>query len=202
MTTLTAMVDALIQQASGQHSALADAGFKDPMHGQVLGLGTKHDPVTHTDPAHIDRTVVNQVIDSALGGLAGGNMHEHAFAQPERQASFMLKLIPLVLHWIKQQGGLNPALKVLRQTGLEAQVASWVGPGINDRITPDMLDDLFASDSIEQLAQQFGISTATAHTGLAVVLPQVIDILTSASSEDLSHADIETNNVLTRLSHL
>lgn len=198
MTTLTTMVDALIQQASGQHSALANTALD----GQVLGLGTKHDHVTHTDPAHIDRTVVNQVIDSALGGLAGSDMHENAFAQPERQASFMLKLIPLVLHWIKQQGGLNQALQALRQQGLEAQVASWVGPGVNDRITPDVLKDLFEHSSIDALAQQFGIGADTVETGLAVVLPQVIDILTNSRNEDWSHADIETNNVLTRLNHL
>lgn len=209
MTTLNMMVETLIAQASGQHPAMASAALD----GQVLGLGTQHDQVIHTDPAHIDRTVVNQLIDSTLGGLAGTDMHENAFTQPQQQASFMLKLIPLVLHWIKQQGGLNQALQSLRQQGLETQVASWVGSGVNDRITPDMLDDVLAQSNIDTLAQQFGIRTSTVATGIAVVLPQVIDILTSSNAKDLSHADlsgsdlqeqttIEINNVLTRLNHL
>ena len=209
MTTLTMMVEALIQQASGQHPAMASTALD----GQVLGLGTRHDQVIHTDPAHIDRSVVNQLIDSALGSLAGTDMHENAFSQPQRQASFMLKLIPLVLHWIKQQGGLNQALQTLRQQGLETQVASWVGSGVNDRITPDMLDDVLAQSDIDTLAQQLGIHTSTVATGIAVVLPQVIDILTSSDAMVSSHADlngndmqdhmtIEMNNVLTRLNHL
>ncbi|RYY78682.1 MAG: DUF937 domain-containing protein [Moraxellaceae bacterium] len=209
MTTLNMMVEALIQQASGQHPAMASAALD----GQVLGLGTQHDQVIHTDPAHIDRTVVNQLIDSALGGLAGTDMHENAFAQPQRQASFILKLIPLVLHWIKQQGGLHEALQTLRQQGLQTQVASWVGSGVNDRITPDRLDDVLAQSNIDTLAQQFGIHSSTVATGIAVVLPQVIDILTNSNAIDISRADlsgsniedqttIEINNVLTRLNHL
>lgn len=198
MTTLTTMVETLIQQASGQHTERADAASG----GQVLGLGTKHDHVIHTDPAHIDRTVVNQLIDSALGALAGGDMHENAFARPERQAGFLLKLIPLALYWIKQQGGLSRALQTLRQQGLEAQVQSWVGSGVNDRITPDVLKDLFNQSELDRLAQQLGIRYSTVHTGLAVVLPQVIDLLTATGEQDLTAADIETNNLLTRLNHL
>ncbi len=209
MTTLTTIVEALMQQANG-HSAIQNHTQSNDQNQSstatasqpVLGLGTRHDHVTHNDPAHIDRTVVNQLIDSVLSGLAGGNMHEHAFAQPERQASFLLRLIAIVLQWIRQQGGLTMALHTLRQAGLEAQVASWTRPGVNDRITPDLLDDLFAQADVDDLAQQFGVRSSTVYTGLAMVLPQLIDILTKDNDQDLSQADIEINNGLTRLHHL
>ncbi|XID74715.1 YidB family protein [Alkanindiges sp. WGS2144] len=196
MTTLSHIVDVLIHRASQDRPI----GTSD---STVLGLGTRHDQVAHTDPAHIDTSAVNRVIDSALGALAGDHLHEVSFTQPQHQAIFLLRLIPLVLNWIRQHGGLLAALAVLEQNGLAVQVQSWIGSGVNERIMPEMLNGLFSQEQLERVAQQCSVQVDTVRTGLATVLPQVIDTLTTShESESLSSVDIEINNILNRLTNI
>lgn len=196
MTTLSHIIDALIERAHHTETALA---IPADSCSQVFGLGTHHDQVCHSDPTQ-HQTPVNRVIDSALGALSGDYLHEEAFAQPQQQAAFLLQLIPLILGWIKQQGGLSNALVILQHKGLEAQVASWIGSGVNERIMPEQLNDLFKQDSLAQLAQHYRVHLDTVRTGLATVLPQIIDHLTTDQyASGLSSADIEINNILNRV---
>lgn len=196
MTTLSHIIDDLIERA---HSSQTDPAIPADGCSQVFGLGTRHDQVCHADPTE-QQTPVNRVLDSALGAFSGSYLHEAAFAQPQQQAAFLLQLIPLILGWIKQQGGLSNALVILQQKGLEAQVASWIASGANDRIMPEQLNDLFEQDRLTQLAQHYQVHLDTVRTGLATVLPQLIDHFTSEQyTSGLSSADVEINNVLNRL---
>ena len=196
MSPLSQMIDALIERA---HSSSVDA-ISDIHCSDVLGIGTRQDQVCHDESAHSDTTPVNRVLDSALGALSGDYLHEAAFARPQQQALFLLHLIPLILNWIKQQGGLSAAVRALQNVGLQAQVASWVASGINARIMPEQLDHLFQQDRLEQLAQQYRIDVDRVRTGIATVLPQMIDYLTTDQyAEGLHSADVEINNMLNRL---
>ena len=196
MSPLSQMIDALIERA---HSSSMDE-ISDIHCSDVLGLGTRQDQVCHDESAHSDTTPVNRVLDSALGALSGDYLHEAAFARPQQQALFLLHLIPLILNWIKQQGGLPAAVRALQNVGLQAQVASWVASGINARIMPEQLDHLFQQDQLEQLAQQYRIDVDTVRTGIATLLPQMIDYLTTDQyAEGLHSADVEINNMLNRL---
>lgn len=196
MTTLSQLIDTLIERAHGN----PESTISSTNCSQVMGLGTRHDQVCHGDPTHISANPVNRVLDSTLGGLGGDYLHEEAFAQPQQQAAFLLQLISLIFNWIKQQGGLSAALQALQNSGLEAQVKSWVGSGTNDRIMPEQLNDTFKQDDLEQLAQGRGIKVDTVRTGLATVLPQMVDHLTTDQySNGLDSADVEINNILNRL---
>ena len=197
MTTLSHLIDTLIERA---HSGNTPLGISPTSCSQVLGLGAVHEQVCHGDPTDVNTNPVNRVIDSTLGGLAGDYLHEEIFAQPQQQAKFLLHLIPLILKWIKQQGGLSAALNLLEEKGLEAQLKSWVGSGVNDRIMPEQLNDVFEQDSLNELAKKYRINVDTVRTGLATVLPQVISHLTTEEyTSGLDSADVEINNILNRL---
>jgi len=83
-----------------------------------------------------------------------------------------------VMALIEQAGGVPALLQKLQQSGLGAQVASWVGTGANHAISGDQLSAALGSDQLAQVAQQSGIDPAQLSGGLAAMLPQVIDHLT------------------------
>lgn len=83
-----------------------------------------------------------------------------------------------VMALIDQAGGVQALLQQLQQSGLGAQVASWIGTGANHAISGEQLRAALGSGQLEQVAQQSGIDPAQLSGGLAALLPQVIDHLT------------------------
>jgi uncharacterized protein YidB (DUF937 family) len=77
-----------------------------------------------------------------------------------------------------QQGGLSGVVQHLTANGLGNAVASWVGNGPNQSVSPQQLNQALGSDRIAQLAQQAGLSPGQASAGLATMLPHLIDKLT------------------------
>ena len=58
---------------------------------------------------------------------------------------------------------------------LGSVVSSWLGDGANAAISPDSLLGLLGEDKVSQFAGQIGTDTGSAATGLAEVLPQMMD---------------------------
>jgi uncharacterized protein YidB (DUF937 family) len=58
------------------------------------------------------------------------------------------------------------------------QVQSWVGTGSNLPLAPEQLQQALGGDVLDGLARQAGVSPAEAGSGLAELLPQLIDRLT------------------------
>lgn len=83
-----------------------------------------------------------------------------------------------VMGLINQAGGLPGLLQKLQASGLTEQVASWVGTGDNQPVSGDQIREALGADSVAQLAQQAGLEPEHASTGLAQLLPQIIDTLT------------------------
>jgi len=52
---------------------------------------------------------------------------------------------------------------------------SWLGDGANDAISADSIMRLLGQDKVSDFANQIGASTGDAASGLADVIPQVID---------------------------
>jgi uncharacterized protein YidB (DUF937 family) len=75
-------------------------------------------------------------------------------------------------------GGLGNVLKDLQQSGQGHVASSWVGPGPNEEIAPDQLEQAFGSDTLDALAQHSGMSRDELLTGLSQNLPDLIDRLT------------------------
>ena len=76
------------------------------------------------------------------------------------------------------QRGLGPLLQGLKDKGLGHLVASWVGMGENQPITPEQIEHGIAPEAIEQLAARLGLPPGEASVLLSKYLPKIIDKLT------------------------
>jgi uncharacterized protein YidB (DUF937 family) len=122
------------------------------------------------------------VLDGLLGGLMGGGT---GTAQ-QGQSPLML----MALQLIQQNGGLPGIISKLQNGGLAQQVGSWVGTGQNAPVSGSQLQEVLGSGSIGQIAQQLGMSHADTSSGLAQVLPQLIDHLTPNGQLGDNHSEL------------
>ena len=83
-----------------------------------------------------------------------------------------------VMGMIESAGGLPALLQKLKDSGLEDQVASWIGAGENKAVSGDQIKEALGEENLQQVAQQAGLEPEHASTGLAQLLPQLIDKLT------------------------
>jgi uncharacterized protein YidB (DUF937 family) len=75
-------------------------------------------------------------------------------------------------------GGLLGLVNTLRQLGLDDIVSSWISTGENKPISPEQVQNALGEGQINQMAQNMGVSHQEVSTGLAGLLPQLIDKLT------------------------
>ncbi|SFU73808.1 Uncharacterized conserved protein YidB, DUF937 family [Pseudoduganella namucuonensis] len=87
-------------------------------------------------------------------------------------------LLSGVMGLINNAGGLQGILQQLQSSGIADQVASWVGTGENQPVSGNQITDALGAENITQIAQHAGIEPDHAATGLAQLLPQIIDKLT------------------------
>jgi uncharacterized protein YidB (DUF937 family) len=83
-----------------------------------------------------------------------------------------------VMTLINNAGGLQGILQQLQASGIADQVASWIGTGENAPVSGNQIADALGADKVTQIAQHAGIEPEHAATGLAQLLPQIIDKLT------------------------
>lgn len=152
--------------------------------------------------------LLDSVLGSALGGMLGGQGQAQTQEQSQGglNPALLAALVPVVLSMLKggQQGGgassgglgdilggllgqggqtdsaggLGALLKQFQSAGLSQQASSWVGTGENQPISADDIGKVFGSGALAQIAQQAGVSHGEASSGLAALLPQIIDQLT------------------------
>jgi uncharacterized protein YidB (DUF937 family) len=109
----------------------------------------------------------------SLGGALGGQAQQQA--NPLMQAAMALLA--------GQQGGggaggLGDLVAAFTRGGMGDVVQSWIGTGQNLPISADQLQQVLGSDTIAGLAKQLGMSQQDAGSGLADLLPQLVDTLT------------------------
>jgi uncharacterized protein YidB (DUF937 family) len=75
-------------------------------------------------------------------------------------------------------GGLNGLLQSFQDKGLGETVSSWIGTGENLPISPDQVQRVLGSETIQNLASKFGISSEVVSSLLAQQLPTAVDKLT------------------------
>lgn len=75
-------------------------------------------------------------------------------------------------------GGLAGLVQTFREKGLGDVVNSWISREHNQPVTAAQIESVLGNDSVQTLATKLGVSTSTISTGLAAVLPQVVDKLT------------------------
>ena len=99
-------------------------------------------------------------------------------------------MLQVALQVLEQNGGLPGIISKFEHGGMADHVSSWVGTGANMPITGAQLQEILGSGSIGEIAQRLGLSHADASSGLAQVIPQVIDKLMPTGQIPADHGDI------------
>lgn len=79
-------------------------------------------------------------------------------------------------------GALGALVEQFQKAGLGDVVSSWIGTGANKEITPEQIQQGLGQEKIKEIAEQAGCSGEEASTGLAALLPDLIDKLTPQGS--------------------
>jgi uncharacterized protein YidB (DUF937 family) len=99
-------------------------------------------------------------------------------------------MLQVALQLLQQNGGLPGIISKFEHGGMADHVGSWVATGANMPITGAQLQEILGSGSIGEIAQRLGMSHGDASSGMAQVLPQLIDALTPAGQIPADHGDI------------
>ncbi len=75
-------------------------------------------------------------------------------------------------------GGLSGLVENFKSKGLGDAVSSWIGTGENQPVSGDQVEHAIGSERVEQIAQKLGMPKEKVSSGLASLLPQIIDRLT------------------------
>ena len=67
-------------------------------------------------------------------------------------------------------------------SGLGALASSWLGDGKNESLSSQQLTDVLGKDKVNNFASSLGINTDSAISGLASMIPQMIDKSSSGGS--------------------
>lgn len=113
----------------------------------------------------------DSVVGEVLNNLGGGN------AQAGGNS-----VLQLVMGLLQQHGGLEGLLNLLRQQGLERQVASWLGTGANLPVSAEQLVQALGSSPLAELAAKFGLDTQAVSGQLAQYLPEMVNQLSPEGS--------------------
>ncbi|MCZ7557023.1 MAG: YidB family protein [Bacteroidia bacterium] len=75
-------------------------------------------------------------------------------------------------------GGMQSIVENFTKNGLGDTVSSWIGTGSNLPISAEQIQSVLGSEQVKAIAGKVGISTEDVSSGLASLLPGVIDKLT------------------------
>jgi len=103
-----------------------------------------------------------------------------------------------VLEWVDQQGGVHAIVEHLQSGEFSEVVNSWLGDEKNVALSKDIVERMFNSASIQQLANGMGINTNDALELLVKYFPQLVDKASPAGTVD-KQADLAS--IVSQLVH-
>jgi uncharacterized protein YidB (DUF937 family) len=188
--------------------------------GSVLGGGN---PAGGYNPRQYDRQPDNGFgLDDIIGSLTGGNQRGSVNSgagslgdilgsvlggQRTRsgfggKGMLIAVLMPMVLNWIKNNGGVSGALSKITGMGYDNQARSWMSnQDDNDNLDPNEIGRLFDENEIQQVAASTGANEVEVRQGLAELLPEVMNQLTpNGNLDNESEANTEIDQIMNQLS--
>jgi len=93
----------------------------------------------------------------------------------------MLEIITSLLK-SSESGGLQGLAETFSDKGLGDVMSSWIGKGENLPISPEQIQQVLGSGQVQQIAEQLGVSPDEASSGLAEMLPKIVDKLSPEGS--------------------
>lgn len=114
-----------------------------------------------------------------LGGMAGlGGTARGGSGMGNKGGALLVMLLPLAMQWVQRNGGLGGVLQRFQHKGYSQQAASWVSTGPNEALEPQAVNDVVGTDELSRLSQQLGVSQDEVSTGMAQILPEMVNRLT------------------------
>jgi len=87
-------------------------------------------------------------------------------------------LITAAMAMLEKAGGIQGVIEKFQSSGLGDVVASWVGTGQNQSVTPDQITQALGPDNIQVITKQVNIPAEQSGNLLSELLPVLIDKLT------------------------
>ncbi len=142
MTNLSSIVEVLAQQALGGNQQASGQGGLGGILGSVLGqMGGNTSSGAQGGLGSVLGSVLGQVTGNNNAPQTGGGVQ-----------SLLIAVVPLILGWVQQQGGLQAALEKLKGAGLGSQVQSWVDPNqSNSEVPTQQLQSLLTQQILSKL---------------------------------------------------
>ena len=143
---------------------------------------------------------LGDILGSVLGGQAtGGRTSRGGFGG---KGMLIAALMPMVLSWIKRNGGLSGALSKITGMGYDNQARSWMSnQEANDNLDPNEITCLFDESEIQQVAAHTGANEMEVRQGLAELLPEVMNQLTpNGNLDNEPEANEEIDQIMNQLS--
>lgn len=143
---------------------------------------------------------LGDILGSVLGGQTmGGQTKQSGFGG---KGMLIAALMPMVLNWIKRNGGLSGALSKITGMGYENQARSWMSnQEDNDNLDPNEISRLFDESEIQQVAAHTGANDVEVRQGLAELLPEVMNQLTpNGNLDNEAEANQEVDQIISQLS--
>lgn len=81
-------------------------------------------------------------------------------------------------HAPSPMGGLGELMEAFRRNGMGDRMDSWVGTGQNAPISAEEIERVLGIDQVDSIAKHAGVQPREAASGMAAVLPELIDRLT------------------------
>lgn len=196
MTNLASIVEGLAKQALGGGQNNQSSSGLGGVLGSVIGqLGNNNNNQSSSG--------LGGVLGSVVGSLTGGSNNNQNAEQGSsggglNAQSILVAVVPLILSWIQQQGGLQAALDKLRGAGLTSQVQSWVDPSAaGDNVSNSHVQGLFNDQDVSQVANETNSEKSDVYSAISTVLPQIINALTPQGEQsDNKEANDDIKKVL------
>ncbi|MEO8855664.1 MAG: YidB family protein [Burkholderiaceae bacterium] len=126
------------------------------------------------------------LLDSVIGAVSGNSNSAapnegHGLGSLIGALASNPQLLQAVTHMLANdgsQGGLGGLMAKFQQAGLGGALASWIGNGPNEAVSPDQLHQVLGSDAIGALAAKLGINPSQTADQLSRVLPALVNQLT------------------------
>ncbi len=124
-----------------------------------------------------------------LGGM-GGAGSGMGMGGMGGKGALMAMLLPLAMQWVQRNGGIGGVLQSFQQKGYSQQAASWVSTGPNEELAPQAVNDVVGMDELSRLSQQLGVSHEEVSSGMAQILPEMVNHLTPQGSVPADGDDV------------
>lgn len=180
-------------------------GLLDDLLGQIAG-GAAPDPRARdrTMPSQAESglaplvTALLPVLLSMLAG-GGGRGDQRAGASAGGGLGDLLsQVLGRASGGSGTDGGLGALLEQFQRAGFGEQAGSWVGPGSNQPMPANALEQVFGRGGLAEIARRAGLSEADTERGLAAVLPEVVDRMTPEGQMPTQDRLLASVDALTR----